>query len=247
MLKKGFSSKIKLQQDSKKVVLFLHCFRGNPLVFEELAAAVYREGYSFYNLRLPGHGCRDDDAILDIKKGQWEFYIENILLDLCDSFDEVYLCGLSLGATLALVLSKKYSVHIKKLILLSPVLRVKSRKAKLAPLIRLFKKKLPARKMDCSLRSGILDEFIPFFPVKQGILSLGLIKKAAKAAGGKLPPALAVLARNDGDARFELQIELIQTNPAVKTLVLEKSLHQLTLDVEKHKVFKEVIDFLGES
>lgn len=84
-LKKGRGSKIRFHKNNKKVVLLVHCFRASPRILGELSDILYNQGYSIYNLRLPGHGLVDENEMLIVRKGDWLLYTENILLDLIDS------------------------------------------------------------------------------------------------------------------------------------------------------------------
>ena len=150
MLKKGLGSKIKFQNNNDKVILFVHGFRNNPQVFEEIADIFFNKGFSYYNLRLPGHGMQNDNAILEVKLRDWENITENIFLDLSDQFNKIYLCGFSMGALLVLNLAKKYN-KIEKIGIISPVFKLKYKRSHFLFLQKIFQKKINKNTFDCSI------------------------------------------------------------------------------------------------
>lgn len=245
VLKKGMGSRFRFHDDRKKVVLFLHCFRATPGVFDELSDIMFDNGFSYYNVRLPGHGLRDEDAILRIKKNDWLFYTENILLDLLDNFEEVYLCGLSLGATMAFNLSVRYGDRIKRCALLSPLFKPRQFKANFAVFLQYFMKKLKPAKPETfsTVPSKLYDDFISYFPLQQGYYTLRIAAQNVRNITKAVPPTIAFLGLNDKDMHYEDQKIIMERNSNIEIFTLEKSLHQVTLDVEKDIVHSKVVDF----
>ncbi len=244
MLKKGLSSEIKFQKNNKRVILLIHGFRNSPTLLKELSEQLYNKGYSIYNLRLPGHGNQNEDEILKIKLRDWESYVENILLDLSDRFEQVFCCGLSLGAVLIMQLAEKYN-NIKKMVLFSPFFKLKQKRACLGSIVSIFVKKLKPSKIDCTIERPEFKDFISFFPIKQGYEIYKLLKKVRKKISKVSVPALCFLARDDHDISYQSNFNFVKKNTSFKIITLEKSRHNITIDVEKELVFKETINFFN--
>lgn len=243
MVKREQASVIRFREDRERVVLLVHCFRAGPRLMEELAERLYEAGFSVYNLRLPGHGLARPEEIYRIKGGQWEFYLENIFLDLAASFEQVYLCGLSLGATLLYNLSVKYHEGISKVALLSPFFKARQKRAPLIGLVHPFIKKLRAKRVDSSVESELFSDFIPFFPLNQAHFAMQAAARARRNFKKRNPPVMAFLAAKDRDMDYETHRRLIEERTNFELVILEESGHQLTLDREREQVFAGVLEW----
>jgi len=81
-------------------VLLLHGFSGTPLEMRPLGEALGMHGRSVLAPRLPGHGTQ----IEDFAKVPWEQWVEAGMEGfdrLRSTCDEVFVCGLSMGALIA--------------------------------------------------------------------------------------------------------------------------------------------------
>lgn len=245
LLKRGMGSRVRFRNDRKRVVLLMHCYTGIPGLFDELAEMLYKRGYSYYNLRLPGHGLSAENGIFQVKRDDWLFYAENILLDLMDSFEEVYLCGLSLGGVISYSLLVKYGERVKRAALLSPLFRPKGFNLLFAALMHPFIKRIPYLGFErySTIPSEHYKDFIPFFPFPQAYYVLRLARKNAKMIHRAIPPTLAFLAVNDNDFNYLDQKVVMERNKSIRLEILEKSFHQITVDVEKDYVHQRVVDF----
>lgn len=243
MVKQEQGSMIKFREDRERVVLLVHCFRAGPRIMGELAEELYEAGFSVYNLRLPGHGLVDSKGIYNIKGGQWEFYLENIFLDLAANFEQVYLCGLSLGATLLYNLSVKYHQRISKVALLSPFFRARQKRAAFIGLACLFIKRLRSRRVDSVEGEELFNDFIPFFPLCQGHLAIKAAGRARRNFKHKSPPVLVILSTEDRDMDYETHRRLIEEQTNFELVALEETGHQLTLDRQREEVNAQVLEW----
>jgi|GEM_PF-6884135 len=244
MLKKGHGSQILLQKNNKKAVLLIHCFRCSPIIFNELAETLFNNEFSVYNLRLPGHGFKNEEEIFKVKLRDWELTCENIFLDLSDRFNEIYIAGLSIGGALAINLCKKYS-SIKKAVLYSPLLKIRQRWAFLAGIIKFFKKKMAPSEIDCYISKEFEKEFISFFPVPQGYEAYKLTKKAQKDLDKIKTKTLCFLSENDHDINYEENFNIIKNKTSFKVISLKKSFHLNIIDVEKDIVIQETLKWFN--
>lgn len=228
-----------------KVVLLVPGFRATPKIFDNVTDVLYENGYSIYSLRLPGHCCENDDEVLTTRLEDWQAVVDNVFLDLCDMFNEVHLCGLSLGATLLLNCAYKYGFN-GKIVAYSPMLKLKEKTAFLTGIARFFVKKLPPKKPDCSIESDVFGGFIPFFSLPQVYEIYRLTKKIRKILPKVEARTLSFLAHNDHILSFNQHKELLNRYNSFQIVELEKSYHNCTVDIEKEFVFEKTLEWFNE-
>lgn len=105
-----------LHEGDGPVVLLLHGASGTPAELRELGNHLYANGVSVYCPRLTRQTGRDREAL-------WESWVTQaqIALEAVTTCSEMgYVCGMSLGATVALILHDR--APVKGLILLAPAL-----------------------------------------------------------------------------------------------------------------------------
>lgn len=98
--------------------LLIHGFTGSPKEVEILAKHIEKKGVQVSTPTLAGHG--EDLDRKRMKKVSWKEWLktaEDAMIEMIDTYDEVYLIGFSMGGVIAAHLATKYP--IKKLVLLS--------------------------------------------------------------------------------------------------------------------------------
>ncbi len=89
-----------------KIIIFLHGFKATPLQFKELAS-YFSKNYDVIVPLYPGHGTNKED----FKKtyfSQWYSHAKDVYLEARKKYKKVYLCGLSMGGTIALKLAEEF-------------------------------------------------------------------------------------------------------------------------------------------
>ncbi|MCK5241353.1 alpha/beta fold hydrolase [bacterium] len=92
------------------VILFLHSYKSSPNDFKKVAEA-FLEKYNVVIPLYPGHGTKAKD----FKKtyfAQWQACARDTYLDLRTKYDKVYICGLSMGGTIALTLAEEFNADL---------------------------------------------------------------------------------------------------------------------------------------
>lgn len=102
-------------------VLLIHGFTGSPWDMRPLGEALAEDGYFVKGMRLPGHGLSPED-MLGVTWRDWERAVAHALTDLAH-YRRVFVCGLSMGALLALTLAAEEPERIAGLVLLAPAAR----------------------------------------------------------------------------------------------------------------------------
>ena len=124
-----------LEGSNGKAVFVQHGYNGYPGEMYELARRLNSEGYTVVVPRLPGHGTNGKDFIATNWK-LWLSHVRNEYILLQSRFDEVYVVGLSMGGTLALILAEEFSPV--KTILLAPAMAVDNPVFYFTPLLKIF-------------------------------------------------------------------------------------------------------------
>lgn len=105
-----------LHDEPSPTCLLLHGAKGTPAEMRELGSHLYSNGYSVYCPRF----SRTDSNERMVSWESWVTQAENALTTVTTYSRDTFIIGLSLGGTIALILS---SLHpIKGLVLLSPAL-----------------------------------------------------------------------------------------------------------------------------
>jgi len=118
-------------------VLFCHGFTGTPQSLRPWAEHVAAAGFTVELPRLPGHGTRWQDMNVT-RWTDWYGEVERAYERLRARCDQVFGCGLSMGATLALRLAEVHPTGVAGLVLVNPSLATERWDAKyLLPMLRL--------------------------------------------------------------------------------------------------------------
>ena len=243
MVKKGFGSIIKFHEKKDKVILLIHGFTSSPFILSEYARYLFDHGFSVYCLRLAGHGLKEENiqSFFKTKARDWEIMIENIYLDLTDSFDEVYVFGHSLGGLLALNLASRYPVA--KTVASAPFLRYnKGTPTFLISLFHFLPVKFRRWKYDCSIETDLGKHSTQFVNLSIMNEMIRLQSRVRKRLSKVSSNTLCFLAKNDHITEFNSHIGLIQKYPW-KLIILEKCFHMIHIDCEKELFFEKSLEF----
>ena len=119
-------------------VLMFHGFTATTAEVRLLADCLHASGLTISAPLLPGHGTHPDD----LNRTKWQEWIacgENALDVLSERTRQVFVCGESMGALVAIMLAAKHP-SIAGVILFAPALKVKN--LWLSPFLSLFVKQL---------------------------------------------------------------------------------------------------------
>lgn len=122
--------------DGEDAVLLIHGFTGSPWDVRPLGEALARRGYHARGLRLPGHGTTPR-AMTRVDHRDWEAAVEDGLEGLRGR-RRVFVCGLSMGALLAVILAARHPERVHGLALVAPALRFRGRTLELMRRFRRF-------------------------------------------------------------------------------------------------------------
>ena len=116
-------------------VLLCHGFTGSPQSMRPWGEYLAERGLTVSLPLLPGHGTRWQDMQVT---GWQDWYAEadRALRELTDRCSRVFVCGLSMGGTLALRLAARHGAEISGLVLVNPSVKADSPKLKAVSVLR---------------------------------------------------------------------------------------------------------------
>ncbi|MBK9162092.1 MAG: alpha/beta hydrolase [Nitrosomonadales bacterium] len=127
----------------RRGVLLTHGLTDSPYSMRHLAAFFRQNGFRVMAILLPGHGTQPGD-LLEARRQDWARAVAYGADRLAEEVDEMYLAGLSAGATLS-ILHSLHDERVRGLLLFSPALRISSR-ARFANWHKLYSWLIPSAK-----------------------------------------------------------------------------------------------------
>jgi carboxylesterase len=239
-------------------VLLLHGFTGSPFEVRLLGDWLAARGYAVEGPRLAGHAARTADLACS-RWPDWLASAESALDRLRARSGSVVICGLSMGALLTLELARRRAADLAAICALAPALFLTPSALRFVDVTRRMplvqRAALPKLAgsdiLDRELRrlNGIAQgrAWMPL-PALASLVDLGAHVRA-HLHEVRLPILLAH-SRNDHTVPFacmEAVAAAVGTpRRDVRRLILERSYHVITLDVERETVFQAVADHIRE-
>ena len=113
------SNSYEYNTDSKTGILLIHGFTNTTYEYRKLISFLSSKGFFVRADNLPGHGTTVEDCNT-MKYNDWIEFTEKRLADLSARCDKIFICGISMGALLAMHLSTVFPIN--GLITAAPVL-----------------------------------------------------------------------------------------------------------------------------
>jgi len=227
-------------------VLMLHGFTGTPCELYYLGEKLNKEGFTVSIPRLPGHGTNAED-LLQTNWKDWLRRAVDSYLELKYKCENVSVIGLSMGALLSILLASKFD--IQKLVLAAPALKIYDWRVKLTPFFSPFLSyiaKNNSPEYDYEGLNRIASEYWNKIWIKPAAHFYRIQRMVKKRLGDLRSEILLILSKNDRTVPVSV-LEIFKSNipsERLKTLILEKSSHVVTSDVEKELVAITVINWL---
>jgi carboxylesterase len=195
---------------------------------------------------LPGHGT-SPSALIGITWRDWYNHVKQKYVELKNICNKIFICGQSMGGALALHLASHHPSD--GIITLAGVAFLKDWRLKFLPLARRIltyqhKSKGP------DIKNKALKSQIPSYrkyPLESVVQLLALLKHTRDDLSEITAPALLIHAKNDRTVHFDNLRYIYDhiSSQKKRKIILEESYHVISIDVEKEKVFKEVMKFIG--
>jgi carboxylesterase len=230
----------------KTGILLSHGFTGTPADMRNLALDLATQGFRVSNLLLKGHAA-GEEALASTRWPDWWQSFKTAYAALRAECERVLVCGFSMGGTLALKLCAEEPVA-GAMILAAPIF-LRGALVKLVPALSHFIRFRPA---------GPASVFDPVARAAQPdvgrtpLASLASFCDLARHVDGLLPqvtcPLLLIYSRKDHVVPFANMAHIAARvrSSVVRTQVLERSDHVITVDYDRDQVRDEVLAFARE-
>jgi carboxylesterase len=226
-------------------VLLIHGFGGSPRSLQELALRLVDAGYSVALPLLTGHGLTPE-AMEASRWTDWTADVERAFEWLEERTDALFLCGLSMGGTLALWLAARHP-EVAGLVTINALIRHPRERA--IPLLCWLGHPRWAKAVGNDAKcEGVDEKAYARLPVRSA-KELALLSRDVRSKLGSVKcPVLVFSSSVDHIVPPANQRELYESiASADKTLVeLHDSYHLATMDNDKEFVFARTLDFIAE-
>jgi carboxylesterase len=231
--------------DGGKVgALLQHGFTGSPYSMRPWGEYLAGHGLTVLGPRLPGHGTRWQEANLT-RWEDWYGETERAFDTLRGTCDQVFVMGLSMGATLALRLAEEKGDDLAGVVTVNASLLTLRKDAKLLPYVAKLVPSLKAIGDDIK-KPGVSERAYDRTPLRAAA-SLAQLWKVVQADLGKVTqPLLAFRSAEDHvvePASGALLLERVASTD-VREVVLHDSYHVATLDNDAPLIFAESLAFV---
>ena len=223
--------------------LVVHGFTGDPSSMREIAEVFGAAGFHVELPRLAGHGTNVEE-MMDTRWADWSRDAENALSELRKRCSKVVVVGLSMGGALTLWLASRHA-DLSGIVCINPT--TKSSPAKLAGArlaVKAGKKFAPAIGSDIS-DPAVKETSYDANPLEPAIsLFADGLKPLSKTYGSIKVPLLLFTATNDHVVSpKESDFLASKYAGSIERVVLERSFHVATQDVEKETVNAKALEF----
>src|SRR5690606_27064596 len=126
----------------KTAFIFLHGLSTSVLDLKHIAEAINKEGYYCELIQLEGHGKNYSHENEENYYRRWLEQIKISVIDLKNNYENIYLMGFSIGASLAIISASDKTLDIKGVICISAFFEpAKKIQYKIAQIIAKFNKR----------------------------------------------------------------------------------------------------------
>jgi carboxylesterase len=228
--------------------VLVHGFTGSPNEVRELGTYLAEQGVSAHGLLLQGHGTSPND-LRGCSYREWLRQIDAKVEELCEAGKRVFLCGMSMGGTLALnVAARRASeARIAGVVSLAAPLRLIDWRLSLLPLIGLLKRwerwGRPDIKDERQWERHVAYDRFHIDALRQ---LLALMAETRTLLPQVRQPLLVMHSRYDHTVLgYNAELIMQSVSSASRRLVwLENSYHVLTVDFDAQAVRERVTAFI---
>jgi carboxylesterase len=235
----------------RRGVLLVHGFTGTPFEMRLCGEALARRGYSVVGPLLAGHGGSAEE-LAATRWPDWYATVERAFDELRARTDRVAVVGLSLGGLLSLELARRRRAQLAAVGCMAAPLWIKPwmmrgvRRAARSWLLKnlVIPKWGGSDIVDAEMRRK--NPGTPGMPVPALESLFDFMDHVHRHLGEVERPAFVAHAKNDHTAPVDcMRVVVDRVKGPVDQLVLERSAHIITLDVEREVLFERLGRFLA--
>lgn len=226
-------------------VLVCHGFTGSPQSVRPWANYLAEQGHTVSLPLLPGHGTRWQDLAVTGWQ-DWYAEVDRELRRLTRRCRRVFVCGLSMGGTLALRLAAQHGAAISGLVLVNPANKMHDVAARALPVLRHL---VPSTKGIASdiAKPGAQESGYDRVPLRAAHSLQGFFRLVDAELPQVTQPLLVLHSPQDHvvPPKDSARILARVSSTDITERLLERSFHVATLDYDAELVFAETRAFIG--
>lgn len=227
--------------------LLLHGFTSGSWEMEGLGNYLFSHGISVECPLLPGHGTTPEE--LSLKTWiDWHLCASDAFRKLRNLYDNVIVCGQSLGGCLALHLAAHYPADA--VITLGAGTKINDTRVRFLRFYRLLinnaRKKKPSDVSDLTARSN--HRTYNVYPLAAVSEVVEFYRHLEDDLADVRAPLLLFHSTSDHTIPYSNADFILShvSSSQKKLITLTKSYHLLTLDVERENIFEQILNFISE-
>lgn len=227
-------------------LLLVHGFTSSPSELRRLGYTLHDAGYHVEGIRLPGHGSTPEEML----KTRWEDWLGHVIKmydRLTEEGRQVIPIGHSMGGLLTLVLATMRDMP--GLVCLSAPIYIRSRLAKLAPILQIVKK-YHQKKNNGSVAREIIEEAMTYdrTPVPCVVSLQRGIRRTKKVLPLVQAPALIMQGGRDGTVQEKSARYIFEHIGSSRKWFryYPDSSHGILLDCDREQVYTDILQFLAQ-
>lgn len=228
--------------------LLIHGFTGTHFEMEPLATYLREQHYFVENITLPGHEASLED-LNETNWTEWIDYAQAKLNELKAVFEKVYVCGLSMGAAITLVLGARNSDLAGIIPMAAPYKSPDWRMYFIVafPFLGLIYPKHKTREKGwADLESLSTHKSYGYYPIRSIKQLYKLLREVKKSISKIEVPILVIQSKKDPSVPSK-HAEYIynKVNSTDKTLVwIDKGGHVIPKDAGRYQLFEEIKNWM---
>jgi carboxylesterase len=225
-------------------VLVCHGFTGSPHSVRPWARHLARQGWTVSLPLLPGHGTDWRDCNRTAWT-DWYATVDEAFTRLRGRCERVFVCGLSMGGTLALRLAEQQGADVSGIVLVNPAVTMLRWDARFLPLLARVVPSVAAIGNDIA-RPGVLEGAYARTPVRAAA-SLRRFQTLVRQDLGKVTQPLLLLHSAQDHVVEPVNSALVLSGVSssdVREIVLTESYHVATLDHDAPLIFDATVEFI---
>ena len=231
--------------DGQRVgVLLSHGFTGSPASMVPWGKYLAEQGYAVAVPRLPGHGT----TWQEMNRTRWQDWygeVERSFEKLRANCDQVVVGGLSMGATLALLLAANRQSEVAGIVSVNVSIDNKDPRRFALPLLKRLVPSFPGI-VDDVKKPGVTESGYDRMPLRAAAELVGLYKHLQPQLPRITQPLLVFRSSTDHVAdpgSHDLLMKSVSSRDLTER-ILENSYHVATLDYDAPVIFEESAEFV---
>lgn len=231
--------------DNGKVgIIFVHGFTGSPISMRPWADFFAKKGYAVSVPLLPGHGTTPED-LNHVKWQEWPKKVEEELDWMLNNGTTPFIFGLSMGGGTTLHVALKKSALLAGIVLVNPMIHVKSVPHQLAWVISRFQK-MRSSVGDDIKKPGVTEHGYDSLPAVGIYQLLKMLSYTRKRLHDVTTPLMLFHSKDDHTLPVSnTEIIMKGVGSRVKQRIeLVNSYHVATLDYDQDIIFENSLIFV---